>query len=48
MSVFIFKSGFQRMEEDAGRSTQRVLPWHRKGSEYLKDAAEDLEMVMCD
>jgi hypothetical protein len=36
------------MEEDVGQSTRRVLPWHGKGSEYLKGTAEELEMVMCD
>jgi hypothetical protein len=36
------------MEEGAGRSTQRVLPWHGFGSEYLQGTAEELEMVMCD
>jgi hypothetical protein len=36
------------MEKGAGRSTQRVLPWHGYGSEYLQGTAEEMEMVMCD
>jgi hypothetical protein len=36
------------MEEDAGRSTRRVLPWHEKGSEYLERTAEEMEIVMFD
>jgi hypothetical protein len=41
--------GFQRMffckeeEKGAGRSTQRVLPWHVDGSEYLEGTAEERE-----
>jgi hypothetical protein len=39
---------FLKIEECVGQSTWRVLPWHGKGSEYLKGTAEELEMVMCD
>jgi hypothetical protein len=45
---FGFKNGFWKMEESAGWSTQRVLPWHGKGSEYLEGTAEKMEVVMCD
>jgi hypothetical protein len=36
------------MEKGAGRSTQRVLPWHGYGSEYLHGTSEGNGMVMCD
>jgi hypothetical protein len=36
------------MEKGARWSTQRVLPWHGYGSEYLQGTAEGMEMVMCD
>jgi hypothetical protein len=36
------------MEKGAGQSTQRVLPWHGDGLEYLQGTAEGMEMVMCD
>jgi hypothetical protein len=36
------------MEESAGQSTWRVLPWHGYGSECLQGTAEGMEMVMCD
>jgi hypothetical protein len=36
------------MEKGAGRSTQRVLPWHGDGLEYLQGTAKGMEMVMCD
>jgi hypothetical protein len=36
------------MEKGAGRSTQRVLPWHGYGSEYLQGTSKEMEMVMCD
>jgi hypothetical protein len=37
----------RKMEEGAGRSTRRVLPWHGKGSEYLEGIAKEMEVVMC-
>jgi hypothetical protein len=36
------------MEKGAGQSTQRVLPWHGYGLEYLQGTAEGNKMVMCD
>jgi hypothetical protein len=30
------------MEKGAGRSTQRVLPWHGYGSEYLQGTAKEM------
>jgi hypothetical protein len=46
---FGFKKWFsEKMEESAGWSTRRVLPWHGYGSEYLQGTAEGMEMVMCD
>jgi hypothetical protein len=36
------------MEESVERTTRRVLPWHKKGSEYLEGTAEEMEMVMFD
>jgi hypothetical protein len=36
------------MENGAGRSTRRVLPWHGYGLEYLQGTAEEMEMVMYD
>jgi hypothetical protein len=35
------------MEKGAEQSTQRVLPWHGCGSEYLQGTAEGNGMVMC-
>jgi hypothetical protein len=35
MSVLFSKVFSQKMEEGAGRSTRRVLPWHIFGLEYL-------------
>jgi hypothetical protein len=32
--------------EGAGRSTQRVLPWHDGGSEYSEGTANDSRVVM--
>jgi hypothetical protein len=46
--VLVLKVVFGKMEECAGQSTQRVLPWHGYGSEYLQGTAEELEMVICD
>jgi hypothetical protein len=40
---FGFKNGFQKMEESARWSTQRVLPWHGKSSKYLEGTAEKME-----
>jgi hypothetical protein len=49
MSVFVLKVIFLgKMEKGAGRSTRRVLPWHGKGSEYLKGTAEEMVKVMFD
>jgi hypothetical protein len=49
MSGFGFtKIVFGKMEKVAGQSTQRVLPWHGYGSEYLQGTAKGMEMVMCD
>jgi hypothetical protein len=46
---FCFKKVFlEKMEKSVGQSTQRVLPWHDCGSEYLQGIAEEMEMVMCD
>jgi hypothetical protein len=46
--VMVLKSGFQKMEEGAGRSARRVLPWHEKRSEYLEGTTKEMEMVMFD
>jgi hypothetical protein len=46
--VLFYKNGYQKMEESAGWSSQRVLSWHGKGSEYLEGTAEKMEVVMCD
>jgi hypothetical protein len=46
--VLVLKVVFGKMEECAGRSTWRVLPWHIYGLEYLQGTAEEMEMVMCD
>jgi hypothetical protein len=48
MSILFSKVVFQKMEEGARWSTRRVLPWHRKGLEYLEGTAEEMEVVMCD
>jgi hypothetical protein len=48
MSVLFSKVDFRKVEKGAGRSTQRVLPWHGYGSEYLKGTAEGMEAVMYD
>jgi hypothetical protein len=48
VSVLDLKVVFGKMEECVGRSTRRVLPWHRYGSEYLQGTAEEMKMVMCD
>jgi hypothetical protein len=42
------KVDFGKLEKGAGRSTRRVLPWHRLGLEYLQGTAEGWEVVMCD
>jgi hypothetical protein len=48
MSVLVLKVVFRKMEKGVGRSTQRVLSWHGKGSEYLKGTVEEMVKVMCD
>jgi hypothetical protein len=48
VSVLVLKVVFGKMEKSARRSTQRVLLWHEKGSEYLEGTAEEMEMVMFD
>jgi hypothetical protein len=35
------------MEKGAGRSTQRVLPWHEGSLEYLEGIAEELGIWSC-
>jgi hypothetical protein len=39
------KDFFLENEESAGRSNWRVMPWHKKGLEYLKGTSKELEMV---
>jgi hypothetical protein len=49
MLILVFlKWFFEKMEEGAGRSTQRVLSWHEKSLEYLDGTVEEMEMVMFD
>jgi hypothetical protein len=42
MSILVFKRGFgKEKEKGAEQSTQRVLPWHDDGSEYLEGTAKE-------
>jgi hypothetical protein len=45
---WFLKNGFRNIEESAGRSNRRVLPWHGKSLEYLEGIVKNMEVVMCD
>jgi hypothetical protein len=42
--VLVLQNVFGKNGVCAGRSTWRVLPWHRNGSEYSKGTAEEKEV----